>query len=97
MQEKIHNTYNRVKPPTRDVAKRTILFNFVTYFVPESAGSLFDQLFDQLNDAVTADSKDMGALAAALDDLEEYKVGVKVCPQGRQTEIYDPFDGKVIG
>jgi len=98
MRDKIHNTYNRTKAPTKNDLTRTILFNFTTYHIPLAAGNVFESLFNQLYDAVTTSdtTKDFGVLTTALRDLEPYKVRVKVRPQDRQSEIYDPFDNKAI-
>lgn len=98
LRDKIHNTYNRTKPPTKNDSARTILFNFVTYHVPAAEGNTFDTLFNNLYDAVTASdaTKDFGVLGSALAALEPYKVRVKVRPADRQSEIYDPFDDKVL-
>jgi len=98
MRDKIHNTYNRTKAPTKNDSARTILFNFVTYHIPEADGNVFESLFNQLYGAVTASdsAKDFGVLTSALEALEPYKVRVRVRPQDRQSEIYDPFDEKAI-
>lgn len=98
MRDKIHNTYNRTKPPTKNDSQRTILFNFVTYHIPAAEGNLFTTLFNNLEAAVTkSDSeKSFADLGAALEALEPYKVRVHVRPQDRQSEIYDPFDDKVL-
>ena len=98
MRDKIHNTYNRTKAPTKNDTNRTILFNFVTYHVPLSEGNTFTTLYTQLYNAVMADDaqKNFGTLSTALKALEPYKVHVKVRPQDRQSEIYDPFDDKTL-
>lgn len=98
MKDKIHNTYNRTKPPTLDTASRTILFNFVTYHIPEAQGNLLQTLYDQLYDAVTEpdNTKNFSQLSAVLANLEPYNVRVKVSPLRRQSEIYDPFDDRVL-
>lgn len=94
--EIVHNTYVISKPPVKDDAKRTITFNFTTYHIPIDGGNIFQDLFNQLTEAVESEEKDLGVLLDVLVQLKPYAVFTRVNPSRRPNAIYDPIAGKVI-
>ena len=94
--EIVHNTYVITKPPVKDDAKRTITFNFTTYRIPIEGGNLFQNLYNQLTEAVESEENDLGVLLDVLVQLKPYAVFTRVNPSRKPTAIYDPIEGRVI-